>query len=505
MESGVPSEPRAHERTALVLLAALTILALLLRFWELGTWNFQATEVFTWRDSGIPQFRNPRPLGYLLNYFVVRPFIPLDEFGLRVIPAIAGVLTIPAMYLVSRSLIGWRGALMATLLLTVNPLHILYSQLARYWSLVFLLCTIYPYALYLGIRRRSAGLVILGLVMCGLGMLAHPVSVLLLGGLGIWAAVTYLKGVDLVQSWRQAWARPGFRWGLLAGAIVSALVLARLIRLLQGWISEHHGHVGGQFLSRPTPQGLKQIVFLAAFTEQLLLPLVIVGVAGIYLLWRERDRSLAVLLTSLAAFPLVFIPLLSLRTPVSTYYVLPTAPVFFIGAGAFFDRLFRVEWRPLPRWVVPTTVAALIVLAGLPTLISDYRDGRRYDFRGVARWMATEISPGDTVFSDQPVVMKHYLPEVAVQHLRQDTAGFRQWLDRHQPGTPGTLWVVAPTPSHAFRSNLKKGGLIDWLHHNCQLSYSRGVGRMDLRQNYLDVYRCPPAPETSSRSDVSLR
>ena len=63
------------ERRALLLLLGLTLLGLILRFWHLGEWNFQATEMFTYRDSQRPQFANPRPLGYLLNYFVVRPFI----------------------------------------------------------------------------------------------------------------------------------------------------------------------------------------------------------------------------------------------------------------------------------------------------------------------------------------------------------------------------------------------------------------------------------------------
>jgi hypothetical protein len=104
------------------------------------------------------------------------------------------------------------------------------------------------------------------------------------------------------------------------------------------------------------------------------------------------------------------------------------------------------------------------------------------------------MTQGDPVYSDQPVVMAHYLPGIPIEHLRHDTTAFEQWLDARQPGTPGALWVVAPAPSHAFRSDLRQGGLIHWLFSNCQLRYSRGVGRVDLRQNYLHVYRCPPAP-----------
>src|SRR6476660_2666893 len=170
------------EKTALVLIGGLTLLALVLRLWHLGAWNFQATEMFTYRDSQRPQFANPRPLGYLLNYFVVRPFIPLDEFGLRLIPALAGTLAIPAIFFLGRRLVGPRAALFAALLVTLNPTQILYSQLARYWSLVFLFCTIAPIAIYLGVRDRNGRLFALGIVATLLAGLAHPVGVLAVGG-----------------------------------------------------------------------------------------------------------------------------------------------------------------------------------------------------------------------------------------------------------------------------------------------------------------------------------
>jgi hypothetical protein len=32
----------------------------------------------------------------------------------------------------------------------------------------------------------------------------------------------------------------------------------------------------------------------------------------------------------------------------------------------------------------------------------------------------------------------------------------------------------------------------DWIYTNCQLRNTIGVGRLDFRQNYLQIYRCPP-------------
>src|ERR671921_2078923 len=131
---------RGHRVSPALLVSGLVAVGIALRFWHLGYWNFQATEMFTLRDSVTPQFHNSRPLGYLLNYYLVKPFLPLDEFGLRLLPAVFGALAIPVFYLVARRLLGTRAALFGTLVVTVSHLVVNYSQLARYWSLVFLLC-----------------------------------------------------------------------------------------------------------------------------------------------------------------------------------------------------------------------------------------------------------------------------------------------------------------------------------------------------------------------------
>jgi hypothetical protein len=479
---------RSLRATPGLLLAGCVILALALRFWHLGDWNFQATEMFTLRDSNTPQFRNPRPLGYLLNYFLVRPFRPLDEFGLRLIPAICGTLAVPVFYYTTRRLIGMRAALIGTLLVTISPLIIMYSQLARYWSLVFLLCAIYPFALYLGVRDRNVRQFTLGVITALLAILAHPVSALLLGG-PILFLVSQLRRRHLAQLWQH----PMARWTLTILVAFAGLALLRLVPILRGWISQHDTHPGsGQFLLRPQPPpGVKQLLNLGAFAESLTLPVALIGVLGLYLLWRERDRELSLFLGSLVVFPTVFLALVSLRAPVSQYYLLPVVPVFFIGAGVFVDRLFGC---PLgPRWLLPAAVITLVAAAGAPTLISDYRDGRRFDFRGTAQWLGPRLRPEDIVFSDQPMVLAHYLPGTAVQRLRQPAPLDQALQKLRQTNSESALWIVAPAPSHAFRANLQRGGLVFWIYDQCQLRNLVGVGRIDFRQDYLQIFRCPPS------------
>ncbi len=472
-----------------VLLTGLIVLALALRFWRLGDWTFEGDEIFTLRDSLRLNFNNPRPLVFLLNHYLVGPFHPLDEFGLRLMPAIFGVLAIPAFYFVCRRLLGTRPALLGTLLLVVSPVHVYYSQFARYWSLVFVLSVVYPYALYLGVRDRNRGALTLGLVTGVLAVLAHPVSLLLAGGPGL-ILLTRLRREHLARLWNQKI----LRWAALVIVVLAVFATVRYIPVLQHWIGEHDAPHVREHLRDPGVQGVKQLIFLMAFAESLTLPLVLIGVLGIYLLWQGRDRSLAIFLTSLAIFPMVFLCLISLRTPVSTSYLVPTIPVFFMGAGFLLDRLFEVDLNLRPRWLLPATLAAVVITAGAPTLVSQYRDGRRWNFRSVARWLDDRLTRGDVVFSDQAKVLAHYLPGTEVAHMvRADTVPLvRSMRALRQSGAGGALWIVVPAPSHANRTNLKLGGLITWIYDNCQLRNTIGVGRLDFRQQYLQVYRCPP-------------
>ena len=474
-----------------LLLGGLIVVAFVLRFARLGLWSLDSDEVFMRRDSLNFRFTNPRPLLYFINHYVIAPIIPLDEFGIRLLPATFGVLAIPVLYLVTRRFFGARAALFAAALLAVSPVHVIYSQFGRYWSLVFLLATIYPYALYLGVRGRDGRTLALGIATALLATLAHPSAVLLMGGPAALLAFHYLRPDRL----KLLWAVPAFRWAALAAVVVAIAILIRFIPILHGWIYEHDANPGpGQFLLRKPPRPLKPVLYVLAYVEAWTIPLILAGAAGIHLLWRDRDRMLAHYMVSLFLFPLVFLCLVMFRTPVSTYYLLAAAPVFFMGAGYFLDRIWQMEWSLRPRWLVPALIVVLMLIPGTPTLVSQLLNGRRFDFKAVAEWLHPRLTPGDIAYSDQPVALNHYLPELDVERLRYSTEPLTEAVRTvERLGRGGALWIIAPAPAHAFRTNLRQGGLARWMYENCQLSNTVGRSRVDFRQQYLQVYRCPPS------------
>jgi mannosyltransferase len=476
-----------HGVSAGFLVAALTVLAFILRFWRLGKWSLDSDEVFMLRDSLEPSLSNPRPLLYYLNHFLVAPFLPLDELGLRLLPAIFGVLAIPVFYLIARRLVGSRAAVFGALLLTVNPLHVYYSQFARYWSLVFLLSSVYPYAIYIGLRERNRNALVLGIVTGVLASLAHPSAVILTGGLGLWILITYVTRAQLAQLWHQR----GVRWGLLVAGILLLAIAIRFVPILNGWL--YYRTRDTTFLFHmPSGRGMREISYLLSFIESTTVPLFLTATAGVYLLWQLRDRSLALFLLCLFLFQLVFLSLVRLLAPASTFYLVPALPVLFIGAGVFLDRLAGLEWKLRPRWLFSATAIAMIIAAGAPTLISQYLDGRRWDFRSVAHWLDGPLLPDDIVFSDQYRVMAHYLPESEIHPLIANPVRLEEALRTlHATRPNGAIWVVAPAPSHAFRTNPNLNKLSRWMYDRCQLRNSVGVGRVDFRQQYLEIFRCP--------------
>jgi uncharacterized membrane protein len=141
---------RVRSRTFWIV-AGLTTVAALLRFATLGVQSYHHDEVVTasriLRGSfghamdAVGFSESAPPLYYALAW-VWTQLTGTGEFGLRSISALAGVATVPVAYLIGIELRGRRAGLMAAALVAVNPMLLWYSQEARAYSLLALLCAV---------------------------------------------------------------------------------------------------------------------------------------------------------------------------------------------------------------------------------------------------------------------------------------------------------------------------------------------------------------------------
>ncbi|HEX5927822.1 MAG TPA: glycosyltransferase family 39 protein [Solirubrobacterales bacterium] len=153
---------RARSRVFWIV-AGLTALAAVLRFATLGVQAYHHDEIVTasrvLRGSffhamdAVGFSESAPPLYYALAWFWTQ-VTGTGEFGLRSLSAVAGVATVPVAYLLGQELRGRRTGLMAAALVAVNPMLLWYSQEARAYALLVLLCTI---SLLYCVRAQRSG------------------------------------------------------------------------------------------------------------------------------------------------------------------------------------------------------------------------------------------------------------------------------------------------------------------------------------------------------------
>ncbi|MDQ2940500.1 MAG: glycosyltransferase family 39 protein, partial [Actinomycetota bacterium] len=93
------------------------------------------------------------PLYYSLAW-VWSKYFGFSEVGLRSLSALCGAITIPVAFLVGRELAGRRAGLLTMAIVALNPMLIWYSQEARAYALMVLLCAI---SLLFFLRFRRTG------------------------------------------------------------------------------------------------------------------------------------------------------------------------------------------------------------------------------------------------------------------------------------------------------------------------------------------------------------
>lgn len=141
---------RARSR-AFWIVAGLTAAAALLRFATLGAQSYHHDEAvtagrilsgnFEAAMNAVGYSESAPPLYYALAWLWTQ-LTGTGEFGLRSLSALAGVATVPVAYLVGQQLRGRRAGLMAAALVAVNPMMLWYSQEARAYALLALLCAV---------------------------------------------------------------------------------------------------------------------------------------------------------------------------------------------------------------------------------------------------------------------------------------------------------------------------------------------------------------------------
>jgi mannosyltransferase len=270
---------------AVVAVATLTLLAAVLRFYRLGHQGFWFDEANTSYDVQrslgklfglLPQNETTPPLFYVIAWVWGRVFT-FGQTSLRTISALAGVASVPVVYIAARRLISERGAVIAAALTACNPFLIWYSQEFRPYELLVLMSAAGLWAFLVAKENPTPRAVLAWGVISALALADHYYALLLVVPEAIWLL----------------WLHRRNRAVQVAFVAVGACGLALLP------LAVHQNHTGNASWIAPIPLGsrLGQIIpnFLIGFqapSAHLLERIAdVVVVIGLVLLVARADES----------------------------------------------------------------------------------------------------------------------------------------------------------------------------------------------------------------------
>lgn len=415
------------------------------------------------------------PLDYVLTWLALQ--LAHDDFAVRLPAALLGTLTLALVYRLGREFFDAPTGVLAGLLLAVAPLHLRYSQEARFYALFTCMTVASMLALAIALRRGTdpKAWAVYALVLAA-GFYSHYYMVLIMLVQAILVAVsqiwpqTFPAGAEHPQGRRsdQWMVRVFGRWtgmvyfGLcclvatiaflpwvfsavitergLAWAEPAQLTLAFLGEVFQSLIW------GG---SEPAPQA----VTIALYA-------VLLGIGACVGLARRRTRlgALASLLPLLLCPPLIVITLQQVRyffAERQVVFILPFLALLVAAGGVSLIRwLGGLPSRPRRRSYLTAGLSAVLLFALIypqaPAIQSVYRTNRQ-NWRDALAFVAANAAPDDGIVvpSLDRSYFHYYSPHladrVAVVHSVDQ---LQAEIDAH-PATwtlfiPYTVQVAAP-------------------------------------------------------------
>lgn len=404
-----PSRTLAAERVrpGIVLSAATfwasTLVMMLVGFgWR--AWNASGTAM--WTDEVLTAHRVEGSLQQALDslssvgnqaplYYLMLRILPHNnELLLRFPSMLCGMLGLALMMRLfielyhDRHVALWAGALMAA-----NPLHVILSRTARYYSLLFVLTLVITLCFVAILRGRASRRVWIVFGVCSLlAYMTHYSALAMPAAQFLVLALSQRRNRPLLRQW--------FVVQVLAGL---PFVLWSAAMLMGGMPDAYHYNYPPHVPSLDDPPVTMMNLLLGYADSGVLwaLPGVLaaslaLAAGGIYVARRVKSQPEYLYWIVLALVPLVTLFSLSLLLGVQyrDRYLLITAPAWLV---IFFSARHTVAWQTLQ------TILVLAVLTSLALTAELFRTEayERTDWRDAADYVADNFQPGDKLIFER--------------------------------------------------------------------------------------------------------
>ena len=420
------------------LLAAITLLAMALRFYKLGTWSFWIDELFTLNrveahygslDVVVRTIAGTKwiPLSLLLISPVLK-MLGANEWTARLVPAMIGVASVPALYLPTRRMFGPTVALLAALLLAISPWHIYWSQNARFYTSLMLFSSLGLFAFFFGVERGRPLYLLFFIVLLYLALSERLLALFLVP-----SAVSYLLLLKLSQLEKP----PGLRGRNLLLLALPALIL--LIANFPALID-----LVTTFGGTPNHDPLR---LLSSIAYRLGIATISLGLAGGLYLVVQKDRAALFMLLS-AVVPVVLILAVSPFMFTVDRYMFAVLPFWLVLSALAIKELVTRNSGVAGLLGVGVLVLVFGTLVSEDALYYEFQRGNRPDWRSAFQFVAQRKLDSDVVAATSPQVGRYYLgmDVMSINAVdRESAANHRIWflIDESTGGVEPALhqWI----------------------------------------------------------------
>lgn len=470
----------------------LLLFSALLRTYRVDLKSLEADEIFTVAISepgntlldvlSLPLHNSPQAKP-ALHFLITHLFLRLEDhdFLLR-FPALAsGVLGVAATYIVGSALFGRKEGLAAAVLLCISPLHLRYSQWARFYAPLLALSLLSLFFLWRAMFQRDLKAWIGFTVATVLNLYTHLFALFVLASESLFSALWWLQELAASRRLRNAAARlsnevkppprglvsRGCIVGLAASLVIIVVAYAPMIPHIVGSLAGSKGIAGetetpglelslsffkGLLTGWSMGSGVGLVVFLVLFT------------IGIFASLRnQRAQILLALLWIGVPFAVLFaVPMQHRFYPRYLVFILPMY-LLIVGRGlkACDDftagLLGRIGGEKRARSWVGLTAGLILLGAASVSPLRGYFGERTSDWRGAAAFLGSTISSGEAVIVRRPefgIALLHY--DERLEHVELGVLRPRDSLPADLQYEQG-IWFVGKEGRKNEMSRLEEG------------------------------------------------
>jgi hypothetical protein len=434
--TGILSQPI----TIPLCLLLITLSGAFLRVYKLGEWSFWGDEMFT--VSGREDGFNYSWFRQSISSLLIQSNTAMNgvsEWNARIVPAIIGIATIPALFFIVKKLVDVPTGILAALLLALSPWHLYWSQNARFYTALLFFYSLALFFFYIGMEYDKPWHFVLCLIFLGLATKERLLALFFLPVILVYVILLHILAYKKPKGWRYR-------------SLVIFLVPALLGGLLfvGPYVLNFSAWMSGFGFSTNSPFWLA-----GGFAFYVGLPVVCLSIVGGTYLLLQKNRA-GLLLSVSAVLPILLLLLIApFHYTASRYAFISLTSLLVLAAISLTTLIKQAHW---PTKLL--ALGALLILIVHPlqedAMYYLHQNGNRDNWKAAFSYVQQHMQPSDKAASANRALTQYY--------LAAEFISFEE-MDLHEIETQDQrIWFVED-----MTSIQKFPRLHTWLSQNAQL------------------------------------